>query len=262
MGKAAHDLNASFVIATGDNFYPEGVASTQDYQWISSFEHIYTAQSLHVKWLPVLGNHDYISNPDAQVAYSKISSRWYMPSRYYAKTFNLNGDTTQQLLMLFIDTDPMEKQMRGQVHDSVKYPAGAVETQMQWMEQQLSQSKATWKVVVGHHPLYSGGWRANIQDTKNMRAFLEPVFEKHKVELYISGHEHHLEYTQPAGNTHYIISGSASESRPAERNANGGQFTAARQGFATLSVTANEMLLQFIDYTGAILHTAVLPHLK
>ena len=33
MGKAAHDLDASFVIATGDNFYPYGVASTQDYAW-------------------------------------------------------------------------------------------------------------------------------------------------------------------------------------------------------------------------------------
>src|SRR6187549_3810882 len=57
MGKAAHDLDASFVIATGDNFYPYGVKSTQDYQWIGSFESIYTAQSLQVRWFPVLGNH-------------------------------------------------------------------------------------------------------------------------------------------------------------------------------------------------------------
>jgi UDP-2,3-diacylglucosamine pyrophosphatase LpxH len=262
MGKAAHDLDASFVVATGDNFYPYGVASAQDYQWISSFETIYTAQSLHVKWYPVLGNHDYLTNPDAQVAYSSISSRWTMPSRYYSKTFTINGDTAQKVLMVFIDTDPIEKQLRGQQHDSIKYPAGAVETQLQWIEQQLSQSKATWKIVVGHHPLYSGGWRANIQDTKNMRAFLEPVFRKHKVEVYISGHEHHLEYTKPPGNTHYVISGSASESRPAALNENGGQFTAAKQGFATFSVTAKEILVQFIDYTGAVINTSVLQHLK
>jgi len=36
MGKAAHDLDASFVVATGDNFYPYGIARTRDYQWISS----------------------------------------------------------------------------------------------------------------------------------------------------------------------------------------------------------------------------------
>jgi 3',5'-cyclic AMP phosphodiesterase CpdA len=262
MGKAAHDLDASFVVATGDNFYPYGVASAQDYQWISSFESIYTAQSLHVKWYPVLGNHDYLTNPDAQVTYTGISSRWNMPSRYYSKVFTLNGDTAQKVLMVFMDTDPIEKQLRGNPHDSIKYPAGGVEKQMQWLEQQLSDSKATWKIVVGHHPLYSGGWRADIQDTKNMRAFLEPVFRRHKVEVYISGHEHHLEYTKPAGsNTHYVISGSASESRPAQLNTNGGQFIAARQGFATFSVTAKEILVQFIDYTSAVLNTSVLQHL-
>ena len=70
MGQAGHDLGAQFIIATGDNFYPYGVQSVFDYHWISSFETIYRAQSLHVKWYPVLGNHDYISNPDAEVEYS------------------------------------------------------------------------------------------------------------------------------------------------------------------------------------------------
>ncbi len=56
MGQAARDIGAQFIIATGDNFYPYGVTSTADYHWISSFETIYRAQSLHVKWYPVLGN--------------------------------------------------------------------------------------------------------------------------------------------------------------------------------------------------------------
>lgn len=261
MGKAAHDLSAAFIIATGDNFYPEGVASTRDYQWISSFETIYTAQSLHAKWFPVLGNHDYITNPDAQVEYSQVSRRWHMPARYYSKQFNLNGDTTQQVLFVFLDTDPIEKQMRGQAFDSIKYRKGAVETQMQWLEQQLSQSRAIWKIVVGHHPLYTGGWRADIQDTRNMRAFLEPVFKKHHVELYIAGHEHHLEYSLPKGNTHYVITGAASESRPANPNARDVKFIAATQGFTTFSVTPDAITLQFIDYKGNIINTSVLQHL-
>ncbi|RXK83097.1 purple acid phosphatase family protein [Filimonas effusa] len=262
MGKAAHDLDASFVVAVGDNFYPYGVASTQDHQWITSYESVYTAQSLHVKWYVVLGNHDYITNPDAQVAYTKMSSRWTMPSRYYSKTFNINGDTAQKVLMLFIDTDPIEKQLRGQAHDSIKYPAGAVETQLRWMEQELQASKATWKIVVGHHPVYTGGWRADIQDTKNMRGVLEPLFRKYGVELYISGHEHHLEYTKPAGNTHYVISGAASESRPAALNKNGGQFTAATQGFTTFSVTPEEVTVQFIDHNDKVINVSSLKHFR
>jgi len=255
MGKAAHDLGASFVIATGDNFYPYGVASTQDYHWISSFETIYTAQSLHVKWYPVLGNHDYASNPDAEVAYSKISSRWTMPSRYYSQTFAIGPDT---LLMAFIDTDPIEKELRNAPYDSIRYPAGGVALQRQWLENLLATSKAGWKMVVGHHPLYTGGWRKNSEDTKSMRGFLEPIFTKYNVDIYIAGHEHHLEYIKPDGPTHYIISGAASEARPVSIYPVIGKFAAAVQGFATFSVTHNQVLIQFIDYNDKIINESII----
>lgn len=255
MGKAAHDLDASFVIATGDNFYPYGVQSTQDHHWTSSFENIYTAQSLHVKWYPVLGNHDYASNPDAQVAYSQISSRWTMPSRYYAKTFTIGADT---LLLLFIDTDPMEKELRGTPYDSIKYKPGYVKQQLQWIEQHLASSKAKWKMVVGHHPLYTGGWRKESKDVKNLQTLLEPIFAKHKVDIYIAGHEHHLEHVKPAGPTHYIISGAASEARPVSLYPGIGTFAAATQGFATFSVSSNQVLVQFIDYKDSIIHETVI----
>ena len=255
MGSAAHDLNASFVVATGDNFYPYGVASTRDYHWISSFETIYTAQSLHVKWYPVLGNHDYASNPDAQVEYTAISSRWSMPSRYYSKKFTIGTDT---VLLLFIDTDPIEKKLRGVPNDSVKYPAGAVEKQRTWIETQLSQSSARWKLVVGHHPLYTGGWRKDSEDTHRMKEYLEPIFNKYKVDVYIAGHEHHLEYIKPNGPTHYIISGAASEARPVSLFPVFGQFAAGVQGFATFSVNKDKLVVQFIDYKGIIINETVI----
>jgi tartrate-resistant acid phosphatase type 5 len=254
MGKAAHDLNAAFVVATGDNFYPYGVASTQDYHWISSFETIYTAQSLHVRWFPVLGNHDYISNPEAQVEYSKVSSRWSMPSRYYSRSFN-DGDINNSLLMVFIDTDPMEKELRGET-DSIKYPPGGAARQKAWLEKTLSESKAKWKIVVGHHPLFSGGWRKETDETKRLKAFLQPVFEKYSVDVYLCGHEHHLEYTKPPGKTHYVISGAASEARPTAIHPEGGKFSAATQGFATFSVTAEKIFIQFIDYKDKIIGEA------
>jgi tartrate-resistant acid phosphatase type 5 len=255
MGKAAHDLDASFVVATGDNFYPYGVASTQDYHWISSFESIYRAQSLHVKWYPVLGNHDYASNPDAQVAYTTVSSRWTLPARYHAKTFDA-ADTANSVLMVFLDTDPIEKELRGHEHDALKYPAGGVDKQRAWLVQQLANSKAKWKIVVGHHPLYTGGWRKNSPDVANLKGFLQPIFEQYGVDVYLCGHEHHLEYTKPAGKTHYIISGAASEARPTALHPEGGVFAADTQGFATFSVSSRQILVQFIDYKDQILHTA------
>lgn len=255
MGKAAHDLGASFVIATGDNFYPYGVQSVQDYHWISSFESIYTAQSLHVRWFPVLGNHDYITNPDAQVEYSKVSSRWNMPSRYYSKSFRA-GES--EVLMIFLDTDPIEKQLRGAAYDDVKYVKGGVEKQLQWMDSLLENSTASWKIVVGHHPLYTGGWRKDSKDIRNIRGLLEPYFEKHKVDIYIAGHEHHQEYIKPGGHTHYIISGAASEARRVEVYPKYGKFASQQQGFATFSLTAGKALIQFINYKDEIVNETII----
>lgn len=256
MGKAAHDMDARFVITTGDNFYPYGVQSPQDYHWISSFETIYTAQSLHVKWFPVLGNHDYGTNPDAEVAYSKISSRWTMPARYYSQKYRL--DDGSEALFIFLDTDPIEKHLAGRPNDKVKYPAGAVNAQKKWLENLLATSTAKWKIVVGHHPLYTGGWRKDDPDTKKMKEFLGPIFEKYKVDLYLCGHDHHLEYTKPVGYTHYILSGAASEARPAAIHPDGGKFAIAEQGYATISLTAKQALLQFINYKDVILYTTTI----
>src|ERR1700744_6088554 len=92
MGQWGTDHPNSFVISCGDNFYPSGVVSENDPLFHYSFENIYTAHSLQCDWYPVLGNHDWHTDVDAQVRYSKISRRWDMPARYYSKEVSLHGD--------------------------------------------------------------------------------------------------------------------------------------------------------------------------
>ena len=91
MGHATIALDAEFIISVGDNFYPNGVQSTQDYHWISSFESIYKDPGLYTDWYVALGNHDYRGNVQAQIDYSNISRRWNMPDRYYSKIFELDN---------------------------------------------------------------------------------------------------------------------------------------------------------------------------
>lgn len=250
MGRAAHDLEASFIIATGDNFYPRGVQSTQDYHWISSFESIYTAHSLYEKWHPVLGNHDYGTNPDAQVQYSKISSRWDMPARYYTKTYRAD---TSSALFVFLDTDPMEKLLRGDKPDGSKYDSTYLAKELNWLDSVLRSSKARWKIVVGHHPLYTGGWRKDTKETQRLRSTLEPMFAKYKVAAYICGHEHHQELIVPTGATTYYISGAASESRLVNGYPDLTKFKSSDQGYMACSITANSLFVQFINFQDKIL---------
>ena len=83
MGRTAAATDARFVLAVGDNFYDQGVDSIDDPLWKAMFEDVYTHPALQVPWHAALGNHDYGSNPQAQVDYTSRSPRWRMPERYY-----------------------------------------------------------------------------------------------------------------------------------------------------------------------------------
>jgi len=46
-GRNGEDNQMEFIVSTGDNFYPNGVRSTRDHNWLASYENIYTAHSLY-----------------------------------------------------------------------------------------------------------------------------------------------------------------------------------------------------------------------
>uniref|UniRef100_UPI00404A4CC0 metallophosphoesterase n=1 Tax=Flavobacterium sp. TaxID=239 RepID=UPI00404A4CC0 len=247
MGHATIVLDAEFIVSVGDNFYPNGVESTQDYQWISSFESIYSDPSLYRNWFAALGNHDYQGNVQAQIDYTKISRRWQMPSRYYSKTFSLeNGD---KLLMVVMDTNPFidSYHVKPEKYRGIKEQDTLA--QKKWLEKTLNTDDPTikWKIVVGHHPLYSGGHRKNSPDTKLFEANFADLFDKYRVDAYLCGHEHDLQIIRPNGRfTTQFLSGAGSEVRPSgERE--GTIFAAAAPGFMSFSFVGNQLLVQVIQ---------------
>lgn len=257
MGKTATEMNTQFVIATGDNFYPSGVISEWDPLWKYSFEDIYTDFHLQWDWYPVLGNHDYKTNPDAQVKYSNISRRWKMPARYYSKKFFINGDTTQVILVAFIDTNPLIPDFYSNADYGPNVKTQDSTKQKKWLAKVLSDTDKNikWKIVVGHHPMFTGGSRTEGYDTKAIRNSLKPLFDKYGVDVYLAGHEHSLQYLKPPGKTHHFISGAASEKTSAKL-LDRSKMAASEYGFMLFSVTGSEMLVQTIDYTGKLIYSA------
>ncbi len=249
MDVAMWQLDADFIVTTGDNFYSNGVASVDDPYWKTSFEDIYHGPHLFENWYPTLGNHDYRGNWQAQIDYSDVSRRWVFPSSYYAKRFEL--DSGEAVLILFIDTSPLNpgykneaKYAETQKQDSAK--------QLAWIEAQLTTSTAKWKIVIGHHPLYSSGKRYG--KTAGIRDVLEPIFENHKIDAYFAGHEHDLQHNQPQGTTvQHFVSGAGSELRKvAQRPFT--RFAQATAGIASVSVSNNELLVQFISDASKVLY--------
>jgi 3',5'-cyclic AMP phosphodiesterase CpdA len=252
--------DASFIISTGDNFYPGGVSSIDDPLWEKSFESVYKQFSLQKDWYVVLGNHDYKKNPQAEIDYSKKSSRWIMPSRYYSVKMPLNGDTNSKVLFVFMDTSPLIDKYYSDAVYGKTVKSQDTSAQKRWLIQVLSDKDPTikWKFVVGHHPLYTSGKRIKSGETLQFRKLTENIFKQYKVDAYLCGHEHQLEYIKPEGHTHYFISGAGSEVREVKGDLPESVFKASDHGFMLFSVTKSHFKVQVINWTGAILNEQVI----
>jgi 3',5'-cyclic AMP phosphodiesterase CpdA len=177
-----------------------------------------------------------------------------MPSRYYSIIKEIDDSTTAEFF--FIDTSPFQTDY----YNSEEYGANVkgVDTaaQKKWLEDGLKNSKAKWKFVVGHHPLYSAGGRKG--KTGDMLNSFGELFEKYKVDVYFCGHEHVLELNQPA-EYHFteVISGAGSEATPVT-SAPYAKFAMQDFGFVGASLTSKQLLIQYINENGKILYTTTL----
>jgi len=237
MNEKARKDSLNFVITLGDNFYNKGVTSTSDPQWLEKFEAMYALPHLDVHFYPSLGNHDhYKGNSRYQVEYHKTNDKWRMQDRYYTFSKKIGAHSSIQFFAL--DTYSIVIKKNG------RYDAD----QIQWLERELAASTATWKIVYGHHPVFSYGKHGN---EKRMINRVRPLLEKYQVALYISGHDHDRQFLEPVGGVHYIVSGTGSKSRHT-RYGETTIFAATNLGFVWFRVSADEFHVQSIDGNGDI----------
>ncbi len=251
MGIYAEKNKTDFVITVGDNIYNTGVKGIDDPKWQTCFEQVYTSPSLEIPWYASLGNHDYYGNVQAQIDYSKISKRWQMPARYY--NFEKRVDDNTTLLIVMIDSNPLLMGYRGMKKDGTydsfidEINSQNPDWQLVWIDSVLSNSTAKWKIVVGHHPVYTGGEHGN---SKDLIEKLEPLLEKYKVDMYLAGHDHDMQYLKKEGSSvNYFVSGAGSKLRetgPMEYT----KFCKSINGFLGVSVSGENIKASFVDYTG------------
>jgi len=206
-------------ILAGDNIYNNG-----EIEKISAvFEQPY--QSLlkqGVKFQACLGNHDIVTaNGDPQVSYPGFN----MQGRYY--TFRRD-----RVQFFALDTNGNADW----------------EAQLTWLEKELSLSDAAWKVVFGHHQIYSSGaYGVNQPFIKT----LTPLFQKYGVQLYINGHDHNYERTRSINGTTYLISGAGAGTRPVGRS-EWTEYSASTLSFAAFDVYADRMVVSGIGTDGRV----------
>ncbi len=237
MAEKARVDPVELVLLLGDNFYENGVHSVNDKQFQTKFEDMYNQSSLQLPFYAVLGNHDYRGNPEAQVQYTNVSEKWKMPARYY--TFTQPVDDSTEVQFFALDTNPIAG---GGAH---------VTEQISWLKSELDKSQARWKIVFGHHPLYSGGYHGNDPETLTMRARLEPILEP-AIDLYLCGHDHDQQLIKPLDKRLlYAVSGAGAKCRDVEWK-DDTIYAGTNLGFAWFRLSHHELLIEFLTAKGEV----------
>jgi 3',5'-cyclic AMP phosphodiesterase CpdA len=137
----------------------------------------------------------------------------------------------------------------------VDYPA-----QLEWLDRRLAESTAQWKIVYGHHPLYSHAVESGRYPAMIER--LEPILIRHGVDVYLAGHDHVLDMMKPVKGVHHITSGGGSGDDEAYDvlRTDESYYAATGGGFTLFRVTRDEMVIDFVDLEGITRHTQVLRH--
>jgi hypothetical protein len=162
--------HANMLVTLGDNDYVGRPARFRA-NWHKAFG---WARRLGLRVGGVLGNHDYELGRGAYEL-----KTLGMPGRYY----------TRKLLdvqLFFLDSNAITTR------------------QTRWLEQQLTESTATWKIALFHHPPYTCGGHAG--DTDVVRSWV-PLFESNGVQLVLSGHDHDYQRFAPRNGVTYVVHG-------------------------------------------------------
>ena len=212
------------LLLLGDNFYPAGVAGTDDPQFERKFEAMYG--DLGVPVYPVLGNHDRDGRARAQLRYR--SAAWQMPGRYYHQRLD-------DVSLIGIDTTRFGPWQR------------------RWLRRQLTDASRL-SVVFGHHPAYATGRHGS---TPLVLSRVVPELVAGQADLYLSGHAHSLQALDASDGVGYFVAGSGSKLRPVEPGEHT-VFCAEELGFGYLHQTDSETTVQLIGTDGQPRHRATL----
>ncbi|GAB2296928.1 hypothetical protein Dimus_031030 [Dionaea muscipula] len=248
MGIVGNEQNIDFVISTGDNFYEDGLIGVDDPAFKLSFTDIYTAPSLQKQWYSVLGNHDYRGDVEAQLSsvLREKDRRWLC-----LRSFILHTDTTPFVDDYFRVPGEHSYDWRG-ITPRKKY----VSTLLKDVNSALEKSTATWKIVVGHHPIKSAGHHGI---TTELESSLLPILMDRNVDFYLNGHDHCLQQiTGMDSKTQFITSGAGSKAWRGDIEAwdleDRLEFYYDGQGFVSVHMDANDVDFMFYDIFGNVLH--------
>ncbi len=184
----------SDLLLLGDNVYNTGAPEKFESTIGRPYRPLVTRG---VRLLPILGNHDaFTQRGTAQLKYLGLgNNRWYRTTLANGRVDLFALDTT-----VFVDDAWIYRDARSQ-----DWRMDQAEKQLAWMDEQFGKSTAPFKIVMGHHPLYSSGTRA--LERFQMRTAFGDVLHDNHIDAYLAGHQHIYERREPIHGVVHFVSG-------------------------------------------------------
>jgi len=186
------------VLTLGDNVYGSffGTRGGSKALFADRFDKYYQPLlSQGVKFYASLGNHDMETRGGKDEIADVNRFHILGPGGYYS--FESDEKVGDQPLILFIALNSPALIDKDEKDDA----------QIAWLSKTLAETKAIWKVVYFHHPLYSPSGEGH-EPSLRLRRALEDVFVAAGVQLVLTGHNHYYARMKTQrGITHFISGG-------------------------------------------------------
>lgn len=208
-----------FAVTLGDNIYNDGVRSVNDPQFQTKFEKPFA--QLPFRFHMVLGNHDIRGSVDAQIAYTKLSKKWYLPARYYQ---------FQAGPVSFLALETNQPSLK-QLQDHQAY---------------LRAHPSPWVIAFGHHPRQTNSVYKDSQSPA-LKQMIDGLCGQ--AQFYLAGHEHDKQHLKPLCGMHQVIAGTGGGQRKAGRGPST-LFAGESLGFSWFEVSPTRLYFEFVNLKG------------
>lgn len=208
----------------GDNIYENGNIKKHGKAY---FTDMYpTLIQGGVNFIVALGNHDVRSGYEHdQRAFFRMPGFYYQVKKPHVDIFVINTNSF-----------------------------GKDEVQQRWLGKALGSSKATWKIVMGHHPIYTSGEHGS---SRSLMKTLEPILVQHRVDMYLAGHDHDYERFKPVqGVLHIVSGGGGAYLRDFEKPEANSLVRVKAHHFLLFEANEDSLKMQAIDKTGKLIDHA------
>lgn len=213
------------IVHTGDLAYDDGTIG----QLEDTVFGIYAPLLQHLPFFPSAGNHEYRT----------------LSAAPFRAVFALPGTTNEK----WYSYD------WGRVHFVALDTESDYATQARWLDADLAVTTRPWKVVYFHKPPYSSGGHGSDLALRNA---LAPVFEKHRVQLVLAGHDHNYERMSPQGGVQYVVTGGGGVGTRSVGTSSFTELSVDVIHFVYVEVGAEKLILHAIDGIGVEFDSVVI----